>query len=97
MIELSHRMAVMYAAGSSRPRLGSYVRRPQDPYTKALINAFPPSRTDVPFLDSARVCVSPTFPTARGARNHGFAPVAIAATDTREVSDDRTRKARRRP
>ena len=82
MIELSHRMAVMYAGRfvETAPS-GAMFADPRHPYTKALINAFPRSTARTcRCSDSARVCVSPTSPTC--ARKHpatGLPPSAATA------------------
>ena len=93
MIELSHRMAVMYAGRfvETAPS-GAMFADPRHPYTKALINAFPPLHgPNVPLLGLGEGVRFTDIPDLREeAPNHWVAPVASAATDSRaEVSDDR--------
>ena len=84
MIELSHRMAVMYAGRfvETAPS-GAMFADPRHPYTKALINAFPPLHgPNVPLLGLGEgVRFTNIADLREEAPNHWVAPVATTATD----------------
>ena len=69
MIELSDRMAVMYAGRFvEMADAKTMFADPRHPYTRALINAFPPlPDPSPPWSAWAKGCASPTSPTC--ARN----------------------------
>ena len=86
MIQLSHRMAVMYAGRFVETAESQAIfAEPRHPYTRALIDAFPP--LDGPARsrsrDSAKACGSPTSRTstrsapATGSRRFRPAPPAL--------------------
>ena len=95
MIELSHRMAVMYAGRfvETAPS-GAMFADPRHPYTKALINAFPPLHgPNVPLLGLGEgVRFTNIADLREEAPNHWVSPVGSTdtdhATNTAEVSDD---------
>ena len=95
MIELSDRMAVMYA-GRFIEMAGAkeLFTDPRHPYTKALINAFPPLHgpNTLTGRSGRRACASPTSPTsASESPGHWVAPVHASSNTLKERSDERQR------